>query len=115
MLNKINELRDYVKNSNQEWNISILDEPTVGWDIISSRLDYCYHNPGYTIDRLIPDRIWVVWHTDVVRDILIDERTTKQELEKSIPELKKYIDDAERYWSELQEAQQRSYWMEVLK
>lgn len=115
MISKVKELRDYIENSNQEWNIAVLDEPTVGWEVISSQLDYCHHNPGYTIDRLIPDRIWVVWCTGVMREILIDERTTKEELEKCMPELKKNIDDAERYWSELQEAQQNSYWEEYDK
>lgn len=112
MISKIKELRDYIENSNQEWNIAVLDEPSVGWEVISDQLNYVYHNPGYTVDRMIEDRIWIIWHTGVIREILIDERTTKEELERCMPELKKYIDDAERYWSELQEAQQNSYWEE---
>ena len=115
MLNKINELRKYIEDSNQGWNISVLDEQTVGWECISSQLDYCYHNPGYSIERLIPDRIWVIWHTGVMRTILIDGRTTKEELEQYMPDLKKYIDEAEQYWTALQDAQQRSYWEEYDK
>ena len=115
MLSKVKELREYIKNSNQEWNISVLDEPTVGWKVIHEQLDYCYHNPGYTIDRMLPDRIWVIWHTGIIREVLIDERTTSEELEKYIPEIKKYIDDAEQYWTALQDAQQRSYWEEYDK
>ena len=115
MLNKINELKKYIEDSNQGWNISVLDEPTVGWESISGQLDHCYHNPGYTIDRMLPDRIWVIWHTGIIREVLIDERTTKEELEKYMPDLKKYIDEAEQYWSELQEAQQHQYWEEYDK
>lgn len=115
MLSKVKELREYIKNSNQEWNISILDEPTVGWEIIHEQLDYYYHNPGYTIDGLLDNRIWVVWLTGVMRGILIDGRTTKEELEKCMPELKKYINEAEQYWTALQEAQQHQYWTEYDK
>ena len=64
---------------------------------------------------MLPDRIWVIWHTGIIRQILIDERTTSEELEKYIPEIKKYIDDAEQYWTALQDAQQRSYWEEYDK
>ena len=105
MLSMIDELREYVERSKQGWNISILDEQTVGKDVINSHLDYYCHSLEYIIDKLIPGRIWVVWLAGGMVEVMIGEDTTKQDLEKYMPELKKCIDDSERYWSELREAQ----------
>ena len=105
MLSMIDELREYVERSKQGWNISILDEQTVGKGVINSHLDYYFHSLEYKIDKLIPGRIWVVWLAGEVVEVMIGGDITKQELEKCMPVLKKCIDDSERYWSELRETQ----------
>lgn len=107
MINTINALRKYIEDSDQEWNISIIDEPRHGSDVINHELDWAQHNPGHTVERLVEDRIWIIWHTGIIRSILIDDRTTHEEITKAVPTLIKYIDEAVEYWRELKMINQK--------
>lgn len=110
MMNIVKGLRNYIEMADMGWNIAVIDEPTCGWESISQQLDWCYHNPGYSVEKIIPERVWIVWDKGIMREILIDERTTNVELNKIAPILVRYIDQATEYWKELKERQQREYW-----